>query len=295
MFAAVSQSKAPSGGSLAPEPIIQTDGRAEIRFKHGINGTSLDHLYHHDPVRVVFPTPALGDIPQGTIITTSGGLTGGDKINIKAAVNEGARAMIAAQAAEKIYRSVGPDVQIDVALTATSDAWLEYLPQETILFDGARLNRTTKIEAEPGAQVLAGEIIVLGRRGSGEIFQHGILREAWQVSIENRLTWADTLLLGEGKGGPLNHPAGFGGATTIATAVYVSPDAPEHLGLARELIACPGHDDIRSSATLVNGLLIVRWLGLKALPLRTDFGFFWQNFRHRVAGLPGRLPRLWDM
>ena len=62
MFAAVSQSKAPSGGSLAPEPIIQTDGRAEIRFKHGINGTSLDHLYHHDPVRVVFPTPALGDI-----------------------------------------------------------------------------------------------------------------------------------------------------------------------------------------------------------------------------------------
>ena len=157
------------------------------------------------------------------------------------------------------------------------------------------LNRTTRIEAERGAQVLAGEIIVLGRRGSGETFQHGILREVWQVSIENRLTWADTLLLGEGKGGPLNHPAGFGGATTIATAVYVSPDAPEHLGLARELIACPGHDDIRSSATLVNGLLIVRWLGPKALPLRTDFGFFWQNFRHRVAGLPARLPRLWDM
>ena len=83
MFAAVSQSKAPSGGSLAPEPIIQTDGRAEIRFKHGINGTSLDHLYHHDPVRVVFPTPALGIYPKAPSLPRQVGLPAGTKLTLK--------------------------------------------------------------------------------------------------------------------------------------------------------------------------------------------------------------------
>ena len=86
--------------------------------------------------------------------------------------------MIASQAAEKIYRSAGLNVQINVALAAESDAWLEYLPQETILFDGAKLARTTSVDAMPGSQVLAGEIIIFGRRGSGESFQNGFLSES---------------------------------------------------------------------------------------------------------------------
>ena len=294
MFAAISQFDAKPEISSIADPVIQVDGRAEIGFKHGDNRTHLDHLYHHDPVRVLFPAPAFEDIPQATVITTSGGLTGGDKIAVTATVHERARAMIAAQAAEKIYRSAGRDAQINVALTAAPDTWLEYLPQETILFDGARLDRTTQINAAPDAQVLAGEIIVLGRRGSGETFQHGFLREAWRINLKNRLAWADTLLLNEINDGPLHHPAGFDGAAAIATAVYIGPDASGHLDLARDLIACSG-DEVKSSATLVNGLLIVRWLGREALPLRTAFGWFWQNFRHAAAGLPAKMPRLWDM
>ena len=225
MFAVISQFDAKPEISSIADPVIQVDGRAEIEFKHGDNRTHLDHLYHHDPVRVVFPAPAFEDIPQATVITTSGGLTGGDKIAVTATVHERARAMIAAQAAEKIYRSAGRDSQIDVTLTAAPDTWLEYLPQETILFDGARLDRITRIDAAPDAQVLAGEIIVLGRRGSGETFEHGFLREAWRINHKNRLAWADTLLLDKIKNGPLHHPAGFDGAAAIATAVYIGPDA----------------------------------------------------------------------
>ena len=94
MFAAISQSEAKADVSSPEDPVIQVNGRAEIRFKLGEHGTCLDHLYHHDPVRIVFPTPAEGDIPQATVITTSGGLTGGDKIAITTAVKQSARAMI---------------------------------------------------------------------------------------------------------------------------------------------------------------------------------------------------------
>ncbi|MAI11544.1 MAG: hypothetical protein CBD27_05565, partial [Rhodospirillaceae bacterium TMED167] len=102
MFAAISQSDAKPQRSSIADPVIQVNGRAEVGFEKGDNGTCLDHLYHHDPLRVVFPAPALEDIPQATVITTSGGLTGGDRIAVAATVSERARAMVAAQAAEKI-------------------------------------------------------------------------------------------------------------------------------------------------------------------------------------------------
>lgn len=294
MFAAISQSDAKADVSSPEDPVIQVNGRAEIRFKLGEHGTCLDHLYHHDPVRIVFPTPAVGDIPQATVITTSGGLTGGDKIAITTAVKQSARAMVASQAAEKIYRSAGRNVQINVTLAAESDAWLEYLPQETILFDGARLARTTSVDAMPGSRVLAGEIIVFGRRGSGESFRNGFFSESWRVRLDNRLTWADTLVLKDPKNGALHHPAGFDGAVAMATAIYLGPDASMHLDLARNLISS-ADDLVKSSATIVNGVLVIRFLGREIFSLRTAFGLFWQNFRHDVSALPAKMPRLWEM
>ena len=130
--------------------------------------------------------------------------------------------------------------------------------KKTILFDGAKLARTTSVDAMPGSQVLAGEIIVFGRRGSGESFRNGFFSESWRVRLDNRLTWADTLLLNDPKNGALHHPAGFDSAVAMATAIYLSPDASMHLDLARNLISCTG-DLVKSSATIVNGVLVIRF------------------------------------
>jgi len=273
-------------------------GAAEIGFVHKQGETRLDHLYQHDPLRVLFPTPPKGEPPNAVLVTTSGGLVGGDRLDVSVSAGPGTAAMVTAQAAEKVYRSAGPDSQIGVRLSVEKDAWLEWLPQETILFDGARLRRETAIDLAPGARILAGEILVFGRVASGERLSKGLVREAWSVRRDGRLIWADALHLDSGPDGDLMdifaEPACFDGAAAQATAVYADGDPARHLDRARSLLA-EGDDELRSAATVVNGVLVARWLGHDPARLRRAFGDFWTGFRQAAAGLPATLPRLWDV
>ena len=274
-------------------------GVAEVGFVRRQGETRLDHLYQHDPMRVLFPTPPVGEPPCAVLVTTSGGLVGGDRLDISVAAGPDTQVMAMAQAAEKVYRSAGDDGRIDVRLSVKKNAWLEWLPQETILFDGARLRRRTIIDLQPGGRILAGEILVFGRIASQERLAHGLLREEWQVRREGRLVWADALHLEPGPGGGdlqdiFADPACFGGATAQATAIYADDDPGRHLELARSLL---GHNDdgLRAAASVVNGVLVVRWLGPDPAHLRSAFGEFWAGFRHAAAGLPATLPRLWTI
>jgi urease accessory protein len=267
------------------------DGRAEIGFVADGAITRLAHLYHHEPMRVLFPTPAGGDCLQAALVTTSGGLVGGDRLALEVSAAQGARVQVSPQAAEKVYRSTGIDCRISVTLTAKAESWVEFLPQETILFNGARLTRRTLIDADAQAQVLAGEIVVFGRIGSGETFTRGFLRDAWEVRRDGRLAWSDALLLDGDVSLPLGHPAGFDGAQAAATALYVGPDASERLQAARA--AFSESLPVRCGATVVGDILVVRFLGYDARLLREAFGHFWRAMRQGLAGLPPVLPRFW--
>ena len=293
MFDATSQSEA------RPDARVGTlaDGRAEIEFatdRGAIDApTRLVHLYHRDPLRFLFPTPAAGDCLQAGLVTTSGGLVGGDRLAIDIKTRERAMASISPSAAEKVYRSTGADTEIDVTLTADGQSWLEWLPQETILFNDSRLRRITRIEANGDARVLAGEMLVFGRIGRGERLTRGLVRECWEVRRDGRLTWVDNLHLEDDIAETLAHPAGFGGATAAATALYVGADSDAVLADARASLN--DVEGVRSAATAVNGVVVVRFLGAEALPLRGAFGTFWASLRARAAKLPAKLPRLWHV
>ncbi|MDA1089917.1 MAG: urease accessory protein UreD [Proteobacteria bacterium] len=243
---------------------------------------------------MLFPTPAPGEPPCAVLVTTSGGLVGGDHLNVSVSAGPDTTAMAMAQAAEKVYRSAGEDSHINVRLSVGENAWLEWLPQETILFDGARLRRQTTIELAPGARILAGEILVFGRIASGERLTRGLVREAWSVRRQGRLIWADALHLEENMEAIFAAPACFDGATAQATAVYAGDDAPACLDLARSLLG-DGEDELRAAATVVNGVLVARWLDRDPARLRRAFGEFWARFRHAVGDLPATLPRLWTI
>lgn len=275
-------------------PCAKVDGRAEIGFAYRDGQTRLAHLYQHEPLRALFPAPAKGDIAQAALVTTSGGLVGGDSLAIHITNGAGSAAMAVAQAAEKVYRSAGEDCVIDVALQADDGAWLEYLPQETILFDGARLRRQTNIEAHPSARLLAGEILVFGRIGRGERMQTGFVRDAWKISIGGRLTWADALRLDGDMVAHLDHPTGLGGAVSMATAVYVGSDAADQLDYGRAFFETET-DGVIGGASLVNGVLTARWIGADAQILRKSFADYWASLRARIMGYPAKLPRLWDV
>lgn len=282
----------PAGVRPAARPIPV---RGEAKLVLGGNGPAsrILHLHQKDPARMLFPQQPRGDLRCGVLVTTSGGLVAGDELDMEIAVEAGAAGLVTPQAAEKIYRSDGPDCRIDIRLSVGADGWLEWLPQETILFQGARLRRHTAVELDRRARLLAGEITVFGRRAMGESFSRGYLRDEWDVRREGRAVWADSFLLDGPVRAIIDHPAGLGGAEAVATAVYAGPDAAKQLAAARRIIGETGME-VRCGATVVGGLLLVRWLG-DAYPLRKAFGAFWAAFRHTAGGLPPRLPRLWHV
>ncbi len=279
--------------AAAPAHRQHVFGRARIAFEGDGAASRLAGLYQADPLRVLFPRRPAGDVPGAALVTTSGGLVGGDRLAVEARVGPSAAAQVAGQAAEKIYRSTGPDVTVDVALHAAAGGWLEWLPQETILFEGARLRRATTVAVEADARALAGEIVVFGRTAMGEAMCRGLLNETWRVVRDGRAVWADALHIDARFHEILAAPAGFGGAVAAATAVYSGPDADAHLTAVRENLA--GVAPVRAGATVVNGVLVVRFLAVDALALRDAFGGFWAWYRHRAAGWPAVLPRLWSV
>ncbi|NQV82997.1 MAG: urease accessory protein UreD [Rhodospirillales bacterium] len=269
-------------------------GAAEIGFTVKQGETRLEHLYQHDPLRVMFPTPPAGEPPCAVLITTSGGMVGGDRLDISVTAGPDTTAMAMAGAAEKVYRSAGEDSRINVRLSVQQNGCLEWLPQETILFDGARLRRRTIVDLQPGARILAGEILVFGRIASGERMSQGLIREAWELRRDGRLVWADALHLDGDMEAVFANPACFDGATAMATAIYSGDDAAQYLEQARALLG-EGTEHLRCGATVINGVLVLRWLGRDAEPLRRAFGKFWAAFRHASGSLPATLPRLWNI
>ncbi|MBV9014646.1 MAG: urease accessory protein UreD [Alphaproteobacteria bacterium] len=278
-----------------------TTGVAEIGFARSGGVTRLAHLYQHDPLRVLFPVPEVGDVPVAVLLTTSGGLVAGDRLAIDIAAGEGAAAHVTAAAAEKVYRSTGATVTIAQHLSVGEGGWLEYLPPETILFDGARLRRTTRIELEPVAGFLGGGILVFGRQARGERLTHGLINERWEVWHDGMLVWGDALHLADEKGGDIaatiDDPACFAGAAACATLILASPNQNPSVLLngARAVQARSAGPGLQAGATVVGGLLVARWFAMEALPLRRAHADLACHLRKAAMGLPATLPRLWHV
>jgi urease accessory protein len=262
----------------------RASGECRVAFDLRDGRTRLADLYQRDPCRVLFPHPELGEPPQAVLLTTSGGVTDGDSLKMAIEIGPGATAVATTQAAEKIYRAAkgGGHCAIDVAVRVGEAATLDWLPQETIVFQGARLKRRTVADVEPGGALLACEMVVLGRAASGERFVSGLLLDSWSVRRTGRLAWTDTLRIeGETPDG-----AGFGAANALATVIGVW-DAPQpQFEKARALLENAG--DVRAGVTLVNGVMVARLLG-EATAVRGAAIRFLTDFR----GL--RLPRVWHV
>jgi len=281
-----------SAATLQSRP-IEVHGVAEIGFVKKDGLTRLQHLYQSDPLRVLFPQVVQDELPVAVLSSTAGGLVGGDRIDISATLDQDARALVTVQAAEKVYRSNGPDSHISVELSAADGCWLEWLPQETILFEQARLRRCTKVNLTSKAQLLAGEMLVFGRLAGGEQFSSGLLRDAWEVRVDGRLCWADALCLDQDIAKVIESPAGFAGQRACATIIYVAANASDLLDQARGLLGEGSR--VKMAVTCVGGLLLIRFLSADPLALRQQFGRFWAGFRHLAAGLSAKLPRLWQI
>jgi len=271
----------------------RADGAARIEYKVRHDGqTVLADLYQRAPCRVLFPSVERGDPTQAVLLTTCGGLTGGDRTDVQIGVGQGARVTVTTQAAEKLYRALpaDPETRIQVGVRVDADGWAEWLAQETIVFEGARLRREFEADLAPSARLLATETLVLGRTAMGERFRTGSIHDSWRVRRAGRLVWADALRLDTEITTVLSAPFGFGTAIACSNIVYVGADAAARLGEVRERLA---ECRVQAAATAFDGVLLIRMLSDDAAALRAAVIALVGGIRQLAAALPARLPRVW--
>lgn len=266
-------------------------GVAEVAFRRRGDATVLADLFQAGSARVRFPGVERGAASEAVLINTAGGMTDGDHMEYGLRLDPGAEAVVTTQAAEKIYRSRGPESRVETALQVADGAFLAWIPQETILFERARLRRDTRIEIAPEARVLACESLVFGRLAHGERLRAASVHDAWRVTRGGELLWADAFRLDGDMEAALARPAVMDGGRALATVVYAGPDAEGRLDTLRR-----GFGDIvgRGAASHVGGgLLVARLIAEDAMTLRRDLGAVLTQFRSALAGRAVAMPAVW--
>ena len=277
-----------------PETLLglqRDNGTCEIRLEQHSRTVPV-HVVQRAPCRVLFPRPEPGAPLVGVLFTTSGGLAGGDVLRVSVEAGPGATAILTSQEAEKIYRSLGAPSRLSIHLRVEEGATLEWLPQETILFNNARLERRVELDVAPGGSLLALDLVIFGRLARGERFATGALLDVWRVRRGGRLTWADGLRLEGDIAAQLADPAGFGGATAAGLALLVADDAAAWIEPSRVKLA---QGSCRAGVTLAGGALVARVLGEDPSLVRRELSGLVSFLRSARSGHPARMPQSWSI
>jgi urease accessory protein len=250
---------------------------------HQVEGvTRRRHLHESGSLRVRFPSPEAEGL-SAVFVNTAGGVAGGDRFDIDIAAGEGSQLTVTTAAAEKVYRAAGAAAQLNIALKAAAGARLAWLPQETILFDQARVQRRIDIDLAETASLLLCEIVVFGRAAMGERMQSGEFVDRWRLKRGGRLVFAETLKLDGDIGAKLAKPAIANGGVAIGTALIV-PGDQALVERIRELTESFGGE---VGISCWNGFAMARFCAQDAAKLRADM----MAVLGRASG--SALPRLW--
>jgi urease accessory protein len=257
----------------------RASGRIALAVDAKSGVTRRSRVHEEGSLRVRFPN-VTGATPEAVIVNTGGGMAGGDRFAIALEVGAGARLIADTAAAEKIYRSTGADAALDVTLAVAAGGQLAWLPQETILFDRARLSRRIDIDLAEDAALIMAEAIVFGRAAMGESVREGHWSDRWRLRRGGRLVFAENVTLDGAIADKLARPAVAAGAIALATIVIV-PGGEATLAAVRAL-------DFAGEAGISawNGIAVVRLVAREGAALRRDLIAM-------LAALGQSVPRLW--
>ena len=257
--------------------------RGSVTFDvHQVEGiTRRRHLHESGSLRVRFPSPEAEGL-SAVFVNTAGGIAGGDRFEIEITAGEESRIALTTAAAGKVYRAEGPAAELEIKLKAAAGSHLSWLPQETILFDGARLSRRIDVDLAESASLLLAEIMVFGRTAMGERMLHGELVDRWRLWRGDKLVFAETVRLDGNIGEKLGKAAVANGGVAVGTAVMV-PGDEALVERMRELSSSFG-GEVGISAW--NGFAMARFCAQDAAKLRADMITVL-----RATG--SALPRLW--
>jgi urease accessory protein len=258
-------------------------GRIALSVKATADASRRRRVQESGALRVRFPNAASRDTLDAVMVNTAGGMTGGDRFDIDIAVGAGASLSVTTAAAEKIYRSLGPDTVIDVKLGVGPGGALAWLPQETILFDRLRLHRTIEVDLADDANLFLAEAIVFGRSAMGETVTRGRVFDRWRVRRGGALVFAESLRLDGAIEQKLAQRAVAGGGVAVASVLKIPGGEAEVAALRAAADVFAG--EVGASAW--NGMVLARLVASDGAALRRDL----VGVLTALGDAP--LPRLW--
>jgi urease accessory protein len=287
---------APGGQGLPQEDIRDVDlerasGAGRIVLAGERTGTRIVDIYQKFPVALMLPKIDDHPCKQVVVINSSGGVAGGDRLEVEVAALNHASVSITTQAAEKIYRALDRPARISTRLKAFESARLAWLPQETIVFDGARIVRQTEIDLSPGAEIIALEWLVFGRIESGEEVLSGYILDSWRIRLDGRLVWADGFLVAGETFAHLHRKALLSGWKAVGTLIYFGRCLDARLEILREIAASL---DCQCAATIVGAIIVVRVAAEASADLKQGLRSLLDRFSLELGPGPFGVPKMWS-
>jgi urease accessory protein len=265
--------------------------RLELGFAAPGDGrTVLAHRLHKGPLRVQKALyPEGPEVCHTLILHPPAGIAGGDELTLQVTVGAGARALITTPGAGKWYRSNGPLARQTLDFEVAAGGVLEWLPQESIVFDRVKGHTETRVRLVGDAVFIGLDLLCLGRTASGERFTEGSLRLASRIERDGKLIWSEQGLI-EGGSRLLTSPVGLCGQPVTGTLLVAADGiGNDLLAACREIRPIVGE----GAVTRLPGLLVARYLGPSGEPARAWFVALWAALRPALTGRAATVPRIW--
>ena len=265
------------------QPALQrARGTIDLAMKSG----KLDRFYQSGSAKIFMPKTYAQTI-EAVLVNTAGGLTGGDEFAVRLDADGDTHLTVSTQTAERVYRALGSqNAEMRVNMTVTGGATLHWLPQETILFDGARFMRHLDVQMDEGASFFAIEMMVFGRTAMQETVRQASICDQWRVWRDGRLIHAEAFRLDGQIFQKLHQKASAAGNVCFATMIYVSTDAETKAEAVREFFN--SFTDVEAAVSAWNGKLVIRSLCNDTARLKKLLVLFIEHFR-QIAN-----PRVWN-
>lgn len=262
-----------------------------LAFERRGGRTVLVRNRHYGPLRIQKPLYPEGDaVCHAIMLHPPAGIVGGDSLDIAVEVGAGAHALLTTPGAGKWYRSGGRPAAMAQTVKVAAGGICEWLPQESIVFDGAEGSLSTRIELETGARFIGAEMTCFGRTGSGERFTQGHFGTHTRIVMDGRPVWLERGHV-QGGGALLDSPVGLGSQPVSGTLWLIGPEVDEALrDTCREIAPAVGD----GAVTLLPGVLVARWMGPACEPGREWFARLWAAVRPVLTGQPAATPRIWN-
>jgi urease accessory protein len=290
------ESTAPECGNRPLESATAWKASLLLRCERAADKSVLTERIHYGPLRLLKPLYPEGDVVcHAVIVHPPGGIVSGDELDIDVSVADAGHLLVTTPGAQKWYRSRGQCALANTITRVGTGSALEWLPQETMIFDGANVSQRLSVYVNDNARCFGWEILCLGRTTRDERFTKGVFRQQLQIVRDGTLIWCEHTLL-RGNDPLLNSPLGLAGKPVMATAWLVYPAEEnatdvERLAIVRAVLA---NNMMVAASNPASGLIVIKVVSDSAETVRHLLTKVWSRIRFEVFATAPQIPRIWS-